>query len=911
MANNSAKPFHLESVTRQILDASPDSVAVMDHSFHYVYVNRVFLARYDQSLENVIGKTPEIVVGKSLFDDTVKSRMLACLNGEVVDYEAEFDIPGLGLRWLRLRYAPLYDDAGSVSAILSQTRDITREKEEEQVRETLERERLFIRQVEEVMQVGVFIWDVETQRNVYTSDSLGHIHGMTPEEMAATVDGEEADVNLAIPEDRKRLAEAYENSRLYGTPLNVEYRIDHPTNGRRWINEVAVRRTLGVGKRIVTMGLIHDVTERKRNEENLEIQRMVSEQAEKIGKIGYWMWDMIEDRSLYFSDQAAAIHGVSREAFAEMQTSGENDLQRIHPDDYDRMHAAVYHAKQTGGVLDEEYRINHTDGGIRWVQEITMPHRVVDGKVTVLIGTLQDITERRQKEEELRQRDIVYRQIEETISIGYWTFDEEDYGVSYCSEGVARIYDLTVEEYREQFSTMEGELATVHEEDRDMVEKALLQFQQTAETYDSEFRIVLRDGTVRWVHEVSAPLRVSAEGTLEASIGTLRDITARKLEEEDLRQREVMFKQIDQNFDIGFWTWEAEPYGMSYVSEAYCRIFGRPANEILAQSSSLENELAIIHPDDQARMRETFLILNQKSIPYDEEYRIIRPDGEIRWVHEVTAPMRQNDDGSLASDIGVMHDITEQRVREEELEIAKEAAEHASLAKSDFLAHMSHELRTPLNAVLGFSDAMRSEIFGPVGDDRYREYLDNIQSSGRLLLALINDLLDMAAIEAGELSIDLEPQNIGALVTEMLELAGPMARAKTIAVTGDGDLAGLNLMVDPRRFRQIILNLVINAVKYTPADGAVFVFSGVDDQGRPTVSVRDNGIGMTEDEVEAALIPFKQIKNANIRQIEGTGIGLPLTNQLVELHRGEMTIMSTKGKGTTVMICLPIERIVH
>ncbi len=911
MANNSAKPFHLESVTRQILDASPDSAAVMDHSFHYVYVNRVFLARYDQSLENVIGKTPEIVVGKSLFDDAVKSRMLACLNGEVVDYEAEFDIPGLGLRWLRLRYAPLYDDAGSVSAILSQTRDITREKEEEQVRETLERERLFIRQVEEVMQVGVFIWDVETQRNVYTSDSLGHIHGMTPEEMAATVDGEEADVNLAIPEDRKRLAEAYENSRLYGTPLNVEYRIDHPTNGRRWINEVAVRRTLGVDKRIVTMGLIHDVTEKKRIEEDLEIQRMVSEQAEKISKIGYWLWDMIDDHVIYFSDQLAVMHGVSREVFAEMQTSAEVDLDRVHPGDYDRVRAAVFHTKATGDPFDVEYRIKHPDGETHWVHELAMPNRVVDGKVTTLLGTIQDITERRQKEEELRQRDIVYRQIEETISIGYWTFDEEDYGVSYCSAGVARIYDLTVEEYREQFSTMEGELATVHEEDRDMVEKALLEFQQTAESYDLEFRILRRDGTVRWVHEVSAPLRVSAEGTLEASIGTLRDITARKLEEEDLRQREVMFKQIDQNFDIGFWTWEAEPYGMSYVSDAYCRIFGKTPEEVMEQTSSVENGLLAVHPDDRERMREVFFGESEMSTTYDVEFRIIRKDGAVRWVHEVTAPLQVAEDGSTISSVGLMRDITEQHEREQELEIAIETANNANLAKSDFLAHMSHELRTPLNAVLGFSDAMRSEIFGPVGDDRYREYLDNIQSSGRLLLALINDLLDMAAIEAGELSIDLEPQNIGALVTEMLELAGPMARAKTIAVTGDGDLAGLNLMVDPRRFRQIILNLVINAVKYTPADGAVFVFSGVDDQGRPTVSVRDNGIGMTEDEVEAALIPFKQIKNANIRQIEGTGIGLPLTNQLVELHRGEMTIMSTKGKGTTVMICLPIERIVH
>jgi len=308
-------------------------------------------------------------------------------------------------------------------------------------------------------------------------------------------------------------------------------------------------------------------------------------------------------------------------------------------------------------------------------------------------------------------------------------------------------------------------------------------------------------------------------------------------------------------------------------------------------------------------MKDVFENIFSKGVPYDEEFQILHTDGSYRWVHEVTAPLRTHADGTLAASVGVMRDITDRRKREDELRHEKIRAEQASLAKSDFLAQMSHELRTPLNAVLGFSDAIRSEIFGPLGDDRYQDYLDNIQNSGRLLLSLINDLLDMAAIEAGELSIDLGPQNIGDLISEMVQLAGPSSHAKNISLTQDSELSDLQLMVDARRFRQIILNILINAVKYTPDGGAVDISGGINDQGCPTISISDTGVGMTEDEKEAALIPFKQIKDATVRQVEGTGIGLPLTNQLVELHLGTLTIDSVKRKGTTVTITLPKERI--
>lgn len=909
MTDDASKLPDVANAAAQVFETSPHSLALLDRKFRFYYVNQTFLDRIGMKSEDVLGATPESTIGAQVFNEILKPRLQECLEGTQVSFRAEFIIDDLGKRWMDIRYVPLYDGDGEVCAISSISHDVT---DEVRAKEGLERERFFVRQVEEVMGAGVFVWDVAEQRNLYCSDSLAHIQGMTPEELERNIDSEEADVALAIPEDRPHLAEAYAQSRLYGAPLDVEYRIEHPEKGVRWIREVGVRQAIGDDNRVVTMGLLHDVTDRKDREQELETQRLVAEQAEKVAKIGFWMWDLAEDRSVYFSDQAAAIHGMTREEFAKTQKSPEADLSRIHPDDYARVGEAISRTRKTGETFDEEYRINLPDGSIRWVEEIGVAHSVVNGKINQLIGTLQDITERKQREEDLRQRDIIYRQIEENISIGYWTWDEIANKPIYVSGGIPKIYGLTTNEFYESMSGSGVEISLVHPQDRDLVIETSLRFKETFEPYDMEYRILYKDDSVRWVHEVASPLQVSDEGVMQTSIGTLRDITARKVEEEDLRRREVMFQQIEDNFGVGFWTWNIEAGVMDYISDSCVNVYGRDRNDLVMYLASPERYLEIIHPGDQQLVNERqSRYLSGQLSSYDLEYRIIQGDGAVRWVHSVSAPLKINDDGSVIVAVGVVRDVTQRREREEELERAKEAAERASLAKSDFLAHMSHELRTPLNAVIGFSDAIRSEIYGPLGDERYQDYLDNIQNSGRLLLALINDLLDMSAIEAGEMSIEPEPQNMDELVSEMFDLAGPSSQVKNITLTKSPELKNLNLMIDPRRFRQIILNLVINAVKYTNDHGKVAVSGHLDGEERAVISVRDNGIGMTEDEAEAALIPFKQIKNATIRQIEGTGIGLPLTNRLVELHLGTMKIESEKNKGTAVVITLPAERTVQ
>ena len=239
---------------------------------------------------------------------------------------------------------------------------------------------------------------------------------------------------------------------------------------------------------------------------------------------------------------------------------------------------------------------------------------------------------------------------------------------------------------------------------------------------------------------------------------------------------------------------------------------------------------------------------------------------------------------------------------------ARDNADEANRAKTRFLANMSHELRTPLNAIIGFSDIMRSEIFGPVGAPKYKQYVSDINRSGSHLLQLINDILDVAKIEVGAQPLNEAVIDLAGTLKQCGQLVEPQARAAgvSLAVDASGRLPALR--ADPTRFRQIVLNLLSNAIKFTPAGGKVGLSAATEPGGRLLVQVRDTGIGMKPEDVPRALQPFVQLDSAP-RGDPGTGLGLALVKTLAEAHGGTIGIESEPGKGTTVSVRLPPERL--
>ncbi|USG59516.1 ATP-binding protein [Sneathiella marina] len=257
----------------------------------------------------------------------------------------------------------------------------------------------------------------------------------------------------------------------------------------------------------------------------------------------------------------------------------------------------------------------------------------------------------------------------------------------------------------------------------------------------------------------------------------------------------------------------------------------------------------------------------------------------------------------------IIRDISSQVQIEEFLEHAKEEAEYASQLKGTFLANMSHELRTPLNAVIGFSEVIKSQLFGEVGSPKYLEYAQDIHDSGNHLLELINDILDFSKIESGEQGINEEDIEIDMLVTECVRLTQQRAIDNDINIKLEFDPLLPQVFGDRRMLKQILINLLSNAIKFTPSGGRIITSVKIPDESGLEISVTDNGIGIKHDDIVKALTPFVQIDSEHNRKYQGTGLGLPLSKNLAEMHDGKLELQSEYGSGTIVCLTLPKSRV--
>ena len=466
--------------------------------------------------------------------------------------------------------------------------------------------------------------------------------------------------------------------------------------------------------------------------------------------------------------------------------------------------------------------------------------------------------------------------------------------------------------------------ALVHPDDVRLYELAaeLADATTTTTTIDHAFRMRHAAGHWVWLRARCELVRQAGESGLHL-IGIAVDITEQKSLVEKTVAADMRLRDAIETIPEAFVLWDAENrlvlcnsnfQGLHHLTDEAITV-GASYESVVAAGSKpvVRNKVSTGGP----------------SIPGARTFEAQLEDG--RWLH---ISERRTKDGGYVS---VGTDITALKTHEEKLldsekrlmatiadlsasqqrssELAekyaeeKTRAEEANQAKSKFLANMSHELRTPLNAIIGFSEIMESGMFGPLGAEKYREYCSDIRGSGQYLLEVINDILDMSKIEAGRIRLDFEDLDLDSLLGEAMRVVGARAQDKQLQLSARTS-PELRLRADRRALKQVILNLLSNAVKFTPGGGRVSVRGRASDHCI-TLAIADTGIGIAKDALARLGRPFEQVESQLTKSHQGSGLGLAISKSLVELHGGHMRIRSTLGKGTLVMVQLPLEPQCH
>ena len=559
------------------------------------------------------------------------------------------------------------------------------------------------------------------------------------------------------------------------------------------------------------------------------------------------------------------------------------------PAPYEELPRAL--ALQTGRrVAASIIGIRRPSGEVTWIRWESVPLLHADGSVDRVVTSFVDVTPLKQALSELAESRAALEAAEEAGRVGTWALELGGRERLTWSAGCRKLFGLRPDEDASE----ERFWALVHPDDRALVSGVEREALVGEGEYDVRFRIVLADGEVRWIHDHAAVQR-DAQGRPVKMIGSARDMTKEVHAERARAASERRFRAAFESSATGM-AMSAPDGRFLAVNQALCRFLGYSEGELLRLGWG-----PVTHPEDRERTDDVVRRLAAGESHHQIAKRYLRSDGAVVW-SEVTAAAIRDENGDYQYAIAQMVDITEKRRAEAAIQEAAVArAENA--AKTRFLAGMSHELRTPLNAVLGFAQLLRRQDAGNL-NDRQARYVNNIVTSGQQLLALVNDLLDMAKVEAGEMDVSVEAVAVQACVDDVLAQMAPLAVAAQVELAARRTLPGALVSADERRLRQILLNLVSNAVKFTAAGGRVGVDCSRSD-GHVEIAVADTGIGIAQADQETIFQAFKRV-GSRTKDVQGTGLGLALSRRLIEAMNGTISVRSVPGRGSTFTVTLPL-----
>ena len=578
------------------------------------------------------------------------------------------------------------------------------------------------------------------------------------------------------------------------------------------------------------------------------------------------------------------------------QGFGKRWLDAVHPEDRDKVAQSWAHAADTKTPFDQEYRILK-DGQLVHLRSRATVVRWGRPVQNGIVGIVADISDRKLAAEKVEEANRFLERAENIGGVGGWEVDLRSNTVKWTDQN-RRIFDLPtdfqpgIDDHRRFFDP----------EALARIDVAAAEAVSAHRSWDVEAPMTTASGRAVWVRSIG---RAEYEnGRAVRLLGTLQDITGNRRMVNELRNVEERQKRALDASRLALWDLDLET-GHLYLSENWSELMGGPSEALVTTFEALA---AQVPDEDQQRIVDALSnALKGVAERYDVEHRVRRFDGSEIWIHSEGRVTRRDAAGRALHATGTNQDITGRKAAEAEIKRARDAAEAASQAKTDFLATMSHEIRTPLNGVLGIAKLLQRDPL----DERQRKYVDLIDNSAQTLLALINDLLDLGKIEAGQVVLEHIPFGIESVLSELTELYTLRASEKSllfrrsVAPEVPAWVAG-----DPNRLRQILSNLLSNALKFTSAGEVALTVELKETRegwARLAFAVRDTGIGIPAPVQQRLFSRFVQADSSTTRKFGGSGLGLAIVKQLSEMMGGRVSLSSTPGQGSVFSCEIPFE----